>query len=91
MAKFFDYLETSTQAEREQIAQELKNLYFSAISDELEAFQRYRENKRSAKARLEHSETVHRLAAMCDIFGVLGIDTIELDDEFSELRERGQA
>lgn len=82
MKNFFEYLETSTQQERHEIGENIKNLYFGAYKDLQETFAEHRRNRKSTKARQNYLESVQRFGAIGDVLELLGIDTIELQDNF---------
>ena len=82
MKNFFDYLETSTQQERYEIGENIKQLYFGAYKDLQETFAEHRRNRKSIKSRQNYLESVQRLGAIGDVLELLGVDTIELQDNF---------
>jgi hypothetical protein len=82
MKNFFEYLETSTQQERQEIGEKIKQLYFDAIKDEQETFAKHIRNRKSTKARQNHFESVQRLGAIGDVLELLGIDTTEIQNEY---------
>ena len=82
MKNFFEYLETSTQQERQEIGESIKSLYFGAYKDLQETFSEHRRNRKSTKARQNYFESVQRFGAVGDVLELLGVDTIELQDNF---------
>lgn len=82
MKNFFEYLETSTQQERQEIGENIKKLYFGAYKDLQATFLEDRRNPKSIKARQNYFESVQRYGAICDVLELLGIDTTELQDNF---------
>lgn len=82
MKNFFEYLETSTHQERHEIGEKLKQLYFDAMKDQQETFLEHRRNRKSTKARQNYFESVQRLGAISDVLELLGVDVIELQDNF---------
>lgn len=84
---FFDYLETSTQKERDEMAQELKKAYFEILEDERETFAKVRQNRRSTKARADYLEAVQRVGTAQQFFDILRVDWLELFDEYNEFRK----
>ena len=69
----FDYLETSSNQEKDEIAKNLKELYLGALKDENETFAAHRANKNSGNARAAYFESIQRLGAILDVFEILGI------------------
>lgn len=82
MKNFFEYLETSTQQERQEIGENIKGLYFGAYKDLQEKFAEHRRNRKSTTARQNYVESVQRFGAIGDVLELLGVDTIELQDNF---------
>lgn len=82
MENFFEYLETSTKQERQEIGENIKKLYFGAYKDLQETFSAHRRNPKSTKARQNYFESVQRYGAIGDVLELLGIDTTELQDNF---------
>lgn len=82
MENFFEYLETSTQQERQEIGENIKKLYFGAYKDLQETFAEHRQNRKSTRTRQNYFESVQRFGAICDVLDLLGIDTTELQDNF---------
>lgn len=78
MENFFEYLETSTRQERQEIGENIEKLYFGAQEDLHETFSEHRRNPKSIKARQNYFESVQRFAAICDILELLGVDTMKL-------------
>lgn len=78
MKNIFEYLETSTQQERQEIGENIKELYLGAYEDLQETFAEHRQNRKSTSARQNYFESVQRFGAICDVLELLGIDTIEL-------------
>ena len=77
----FDYLETSSTKEKDEIQKALKELYINALKDERETFAKARENKKSHIAKASYLESVQRLGAILDVFEVLGIDQFKIQNE----------
>ena len=89
MNNFFEYLETSTQQERDEIAKNIVNLYFGACEDLEKTFAEHRRNRKSTKARQDYFESVQRFAGIGDVLDLLGVDTVGLYDVFyKEYKER---
>lgn len=82
MKNFFEYLETSTQQERQEIGENIKWLYFGAYKDLQETFAEHRKNRKSTKAKQKYFESVQRFGAIGDVLELLGVDIIELQDNF---------
>lgn len=82
MKNFFEYLETSTQQERHEIGEKIKNLYFGAYKDLQETFAEHRRNRKSTTARQNYFESVQRVGAIGDVLELLGVDVIELQNEY---------
>ena len=85
MKNFFEYLETSTQQERHEIGEKIKNLYFEAYKDLQETFVEHRRNRKSTKARQNYFESVQRFGAISEVLEVLGVDTIQVQDNFYKI------
>lgn len=88
MTSFFKYFEESSRVERENIAEELKELYNGAVEDEKETLSETRMNPRSHKARENYNLAVQRLGAIMDIFEILHI--VDYDEELFEFIEEYQ-
>jgi hypothetical protein len=82
MKNFFEYLETSTRQECHEIGESIKDLYFGAYKDLQETFAEHRRNRKSTKATQNYLESVQRFGAIGDVLELLGVDTIELQDNF---------
>lgn len=82
MENFFEYLETSTKQERQEIGENIKKLYFEAYKDLQATFSEHRQNRKSTRARQKHFESEQRFGAICDVLELLGVDTTELQDNF---------
>lgn len=82
MANFFEYLETSTQQERQEIGENIKKLYFGAYKDLCATFSEHRRNPKSTKAGQNYFESVQRFGAIGDVLEILGVDTIALQENF---------
>lgn len=82
MTSFFKYFEESSRVERENIAEELKELYRLAVDDERKLLAETRRNRKSQKARENYDLAVQRLGAIMDIFEILHI--VDYDEELFE-------
>lgn len=82
MTSFFKYFEESSRVERENIAEELKELYRVAVDDERKLLAETRRNRKSQKARENYDLAVQRLGAIMDIFEILHI--VDYDEELFE-------
>ena len=69
----FDYLETSSKKEKDEIAEKLTALYLGSVKDENETFAAYMANKANGNAKAAYLESCQRLGAILDVFEVLGI------------------
>lgn len=85
MKNFFEYLETSTQQERNEISEKLKQLFFDASKDTQETFAEHRRNRKSTTARQHYFEAAQRLGGISDTLEALGVDVLALQDEFYNL------
>ena len=63
----FNYILTSTERERDTIAEELKKMYFNLLDDEAQTFATLRENRKSTKARADYLEAVQRVGTFQQI------------------------
>lgn len=70
---FFHYLETSSRAERDEIADNLKAHYNHLVYIERDAFERTF-TERSAEARTAHIAAVDALGHVQAVFDILGIE-----------------
>lgn len=82
MKNFFEYLETSTQQERQEMGENIKKLYFGAYKDLRATLLEHRRNPKSTKAKQNYFESLQRVGAICDVLELLGVDTMALRDTF---------
>ena len=59
MKNFFEYLETSTQQDRQEIGENIKKLYFGAYKDLRATLLEHRRNPKSTKAKQNYFESLH--------------------------------
>lgn len=79
----FNYILTSTERERDTIAEELKKFYFNLLDDEKQTFAKLRENRKSSKARTDYFEAVQRVGTFQQIAEIIGANWSQLLDEYN--------
>jgi hypothetical protein len=84
---FFDYLERSTQQERETIANTIKAMYNELLTDENEFYTLAREEKKGRRYREKYVEVIGKIGIMQRIFDILHVDVdpnkpFDLPEEF---------
>lgn len=78
----FEYLETSTAKEKEQLSEEVKALIFGLLDDENKTFSEHREHPKSRNLKHFYFESVQRLGGVCDVLELLGVDVEKIKGEY---------
>lgn len=77
---FFEHLESCTLQEKELIAELLISTYKSAVKDQRECYYEYTENRQSKDKEIKYFESVQRLGAIIDVFGMLGVQAESISE-----------